>query len=107
MNIRLGSAARIEFIEAFVWYLEKSLETANAFELEMEASFFELAAFPNLPQVVLRKRNLSIRKFLIKSFPYVLYYTEHPQGTILILAIAHGKREPGYWMERIPDNDSD
>ncbi|MDX1972998.1 MAG: hypothetical protein SFY68_10755 [Candidatus Sumerlaeia bacterium] len=56
---------------------------------------------------MLRHRGFQVRKRMIARFPHKIIYTEFPQGTILILDIAHGKREPGYWMERIPDTDSD
>jgi hypothetical protein len=31
--------------------------------------------------------------------PYVVFFYVR-QGTAIVLAIAHGKRRPGYWAER-------
>jgi len=39
------------------------------------------------------------RKYLIKKFPYLIIY-KVKENCIYILAIAHGKREPGYWEPR-------
>ncbi len=74
--------------------------------LVMEA-ILAICEQPNRWPFYLRHRGFYIRKRMIARFPHKIIYTEHPQGTILILAIAHGKREPGYWVERIPEIDSD
>ncbi|HEY2411494.1 MAG TPA: hypothetical protein VGI40_04600, partial [Pirellulaceae bacterium] len=36
------------------------------------------------------------------TFPYVLYYLEL-EDHVCIMAIAHEKRRPGYWMRRKPE----
>ena len=40
-----------------------------------------------------------IRRYTIKRFPYLIFYTELEE-VIWIIAIAHGKRKPDYWQER-------
>ena len=40
-----------------------------------------------------------VRRCLTRVFPFALYYTIEPEF-ILILAIAHLAREPGYWASR-------
>lgn len=40
------------------------------------------------------------RKRRVSGFPYLIIYREEPDR-ILIVAIAHGKREPGYWKDRL------
>ena len=35
-------------------------------------------------------------------FPYAVLYSTEPQY-ILILAVMHHRREPGYWRDRIAD----
>ena len=39
------------------------------------------------------------RRFLIRRFPYLVVYREFGDE-ILIVAIAHGRRRPGYWRDR-------
>ncbi|AUX43214.1 uncharacterized protein SOCE26_046580 [Sorangium cellulosum] len=39
------------------------------------------------------------RAVLPKPFPYVVFFYMR-ERTAVVLAIAHGKRRPGYWSER-------
>jgi len=41
----------------------------------------------------------NIRRALLQSYPYAVIYREADKE-VLILAIAHGKRRPGYWRKR-------
>jgi toxin ParE1/3/4 len=40
------------------------------------------------------------RRFLIRRFPYLVVFRELTDR-ILIIAVAHGSRRPGYWHDRI------
>lgn len=40
-----------------------------------------------------------IRRRLVRRFPYPVIYAEF-SDTVLILAIAHQRRRPGYWQDR-------
>jgi toxin ParE1/3/4 len=42
----------------------------------------------------------SVRKRILKRFPYHLIYLVQDQE-LLILAIAHHKRDPFYWIDRL------
>ena len=41
-----------------------------------------------------------IRRRLLRKFRYSLMYALEPEG-VLILAVAHHSRRPGYWSERL------
>lgn len=43
-----------------------------------------------------------IRSRAVRGYPYRVVYTVEPD-TILILADAHERREPGYWLHRLSD----
>ena len=40
-----------------------------------------------------------VRRCLTRTFPYALLYTIE-SDVVLILAVAHCSREPGYWKQR-------
>lgn len=40
------------------------------------------------------------RRLLLDRFPYVLIYRPLPGGGVRVLAVAHGRRRPGYWRHR-------
>ena len=39
------------------------------------------------------------RRAVVRRFPYVLFYRELP-NSIEVTAVAHGAREPRYWLKR-------
>jgi len=41
-----------------------------------------------------------VRRHFGKPFPYALIYVDEPQ-CVLVLAVAHFKRRPGYWLHRL------
>lgn len=42
----------------------------------------------------------AVRRFVMDRFPFTIVYTELADE-ILIIAIAHASREPGYWRTRL------
>jgi hypothetical protein len=40
-----------------------------------------------------------IRKAILQRFPYVIAFEKHEQH-VLVLAVAHAKRRPLYWLRR-------
>jgi len=40
-----------------------------------------------------------VRRFVMERFPFTIVYTELAEE-ILIIAVAHSSREPGYWRRR-------
>jgi plasmid stabilization system protein ParE len=44
----------------------------------------------------------NIRKYNVRRFPFSIYYVyEKDLDKIIIIAVAHQKRKPGYWKQRI------
>jgi len=44
-------------------------------------------------------RQRGMRKYLIATFPFLVHYRVEA-AQILVIAIAHGHRKPGYWLDR-------
>ena len=42
----------------------------------------------------------SVRKFPLQGFPFYLV-TSVVGETLVVIAVAHAKRKPGYWLQRI------
>ena len=47
-----------------------------------------------------RQFDEGVRRCLTRVFPYAILYSVEPDF-VLILAVAHCSREPGYWKHRI------
>ena len=41
------------------------------------------------------------RRFAMRRFPFVVVYKELDVGGLVVLAVAHGRRRPGYWRDRL------
>jgi toxin ParE1/3/4 len=41
-----------------------------------------------------------LRRYLFHRFPYMLVYRE-TGAVILVIAVAHARRRPGFWKERL------
>jgi toxin ParE1/3/4 len=51
------------------------------------------------PQIGSRYGRTRFRYILVRRFPYVVFYSESAQ-LIRVMAVAHGRRQPGYWRRR-------
>jgi plasmid stabilization system protein ParE len=88
-------AAR-EFAEAVKFYRRRSYNLGSRFDREVRAMIRKITGSP------LRWRVLEedVRRYLMRVFPYSVLYTIEADY-ILIVAIMHGKRQPGYWRNRL------
>ena len=92
---RLLAEARLDIEEAFDWYLERSSRAAEGFLHEVEGGIALVVESPTVwPEYV-----ASTRKYQLRRYPFNVVYQE-VGDTIVIVAIAHQKRLPGYWMGR-------
>ena len=88
--------ARWDAIEAYDWYAERSQQAAEAFQRELQDAGSAIQRFPLRWATYL----FGTRRYLMKRFPFVVVYRIAPER-IEILAVAHGRRKPGYWKERL------
>ena len=80
---------------AFRWYRDRSETAAEAFLAELDRAIDLISEAPmRWPAYVHRTR-----RFLLRRFPFVVVYREVGE-TIQVIAVAHGRRKPGYWKER-------
>ena len=97
-------AREIEYIEealveaeaAARWYAERSATAAVAFSDEMDAAESAIARLPDAWPVF----DGNTRRYLLRRFPFSLIYRVESHR-VLIVAVAHGHRRPGYWKSRV------
>jgi toxin ParE1/3/4 len=68
----------------------------EAFLAEVEAV---VARIQEHPHIGAKYKSTAYRRCLLRRFPYLVFYLDMDDA-IRIVAIAHGRRRPGYWMER-------
>ena len=88
--------ALTEYSEVVQYYAEQRVDLAQAFINEVESAVYRLRDSPNLYPAIDR----DIRRCLTRKFPYAILYTVEPDF-ILILAVMHCKKKPGYWKSRL------
>lgn len=95
-RIRIQSQAQAEINEAFEWYFKRSPGAAEAFLAEIGASPAQIATHPQLYP----SYTTNTRRRVLAGFPYSVIFQEK-DDCILVVAVAHAKRRPGYWRKRI------
>lgn len=85
-----------ELQAAHNWYEVRSSKAAAAFIRELDDAISLIAQSPERWRRVLDPW----RRYVLQQFPFSIIYRETASG-IQIVAVAHGRRRPGYWRERI------
>lgn len=87
--------ALAEYAEAVQYYNRQRPEVAQAFINAVENAIYRIRESPESWSAI----EEDVRRYLTQRFPYGILYTVE-EDYILILAVMHCSREPGYWKER-------
>jgi plasmid stabilization system protein ParE len=102
VRLELHPEAQAELRSAAVWYDERRLGLGDEFIADVSATLDRIGAtpesYPAWPGT--RAEGPAIRKAATQRFPYVIAFEKHKHH-VLILAIAHAKRRPLYWLTRV------
>jgi toxin ParE1/3/4 len=78
------------------WYAGRSATAAAAFSAEMDAAESAIVSLPEAwPSF-----DHGTRRYLLQRFPFSVVYRVETRR-ILIVAVAHARRRPGYWKSRL------
>ena len=95
MRVRLHPEARAELREARKWYFERSPLSATAFAHAVDNAVSRIVEDPTRYPMA----EHGTRKFVLQRFPFNVFYRQD-ETEIIIVAVAHQKRRPGYWSNR-------
>jgi plasmid stabilization system protein ParE len=99
--VSLSPEAVQELAEAASWYETRQLGLATRFLQEIDQAQHAIQSRPlTFPRLANTAVELHIRRALLPRFPYALVFLEL-QTEIRVLAIAHAKRHPDYWLNRL------
>ena len=99
--IEFDEGAGEDFDDAFDWYAKRSPGAAIGFASEIDATLAKIAADPErFPKTYAGCRYCALRRY-----PFSVVYYSRPgeaaeANKIVVIAIAHAKRRPGYWRHR-------
>ena len=100
-HVRFASEVPDELAEAVLWYEARRHGLGSEFLDEVQATLPFIGgrprSFPRLQDV---DATLEIRRALLARFPYALVFLVR-EDEVRVLAVAHAKRRPGYWLSRV------
>ena len=99
MNVRFLTLAQQEIDEAVVWFNEQDDGKGVDFLDELDRVVRLVKSYPFASTKIER----DIRRCLFARFPYSLIYGVEEQ-TIVVIAVAHSRRSPRYWIDRLASN---
>lgn len=97
MKLKFHPEARIDLREARAFYRHRSPLAAVAFAKEVETALSRIAEAP----FRYAEGEYGTRSFAFPwRFPYTMVYAIR-ESIVVILAVAHQSKEPGYWRHRV------
>lgn len=91
--------AESEIEEAAAYYESRQKGLGGRLRRDFEQALWRVAVSPGLSP---RFEETGYRFHVLRRFPYVLFY-EELNDRIHILAFAHARRRPGYWLDRVAE----
>ena len=101
LPVRISEEADAEMAEAARWYETHRAGLGVDFLDAVDAAVARIAEAPNMGSPVPGVSDETIRRRPVRRFPYHVVYLELPDR-LQVLAIAHDRRLPGYWIGRLP-----
>ena len=98
MRFRILEGARKELREALNHYNKVRREVGQRFKDALSAAFDRIERLP----LSCAKTSGDVRICRIKRFPFGLVYVPR-EAEIVIIAVMHLHRRPGYWKRRLKD----
>jgi plasmid stabilization system protein ParE len=83
-------------IDAQDWYENEAPGLGRRFREAVDAVIERMSANPRRFHVVYK----SIRRVLLRRFPYALMFVMETDGTLTVIARFHGSRDPAHWKKR-------
>lgn len=93
--LQISEPASIELAEAVRWYEERRPGWGGRLFDAVSHTFAVIERFPDAGA----PRNETTRQLTVRGFPFLVVYRIRPQD-VYVVALAHSKRRPGYWMNR-------
>jgi plasmid stabilization system protein ParE len=93
---RFHSEARKDLRQALEWYREQSPRAALEFRIAVSSVILHIVQAPHRWPTYLYQT----RRAVMRRFPFSVVYMDD-SDVVSIVAVAHNKRRPGYWRDRL------
>jgi plasmid stabilization system protein ParE len=85
-----------EFADEVLYYKDRGRGLGVRFASEVRTAIKKILDTPDRWRVI----EADVRRYRVRVFPHAVLYTIE-RDYVLIIAIAHDKRQPGYWRHRV------
>ena len=96
MSVRLLESAQVELDDAIAWYALQAPGLGDAFLIETLKTLKLIEQYPKAWHPLTQQ----VRRCRLRRFPYSVIYAQEGSD-LLVLAVAHQHRKPGYWRARL------
>jgi plasmid stabilization system protein ParE len=96
MSVRLLESAQVELDDAIAWYASQAPGLGDAFLIETLKTLKLIEQYPKAWHPLTQQ----VRRCRLRRFPYSVIYAQEG-SELLVLAVAHQHRKPGYWRTRL------
>ena len=96
MTFHFLAPAKEELFEAVTYFARINAELGERFEQSVAKAVRAAADHPERGAL----RSKKTRRWLVQGFPFGVIYREGA-GEILVVAVAHQRKQPGYWARRL------
>jgi plasmid stabilization system protein ParE len=81
------------------WYNARTPGTGERLVDLVDETVDKIADAPTMfPQ---DRETPNVRRARVPKYPYTLIFMVHDDVLVVLLALAHGRRKPGYWRRRL------
>jgi plasmid stabilization system protein ParE len=101
-RVRFEDEAEAEYRDAARWYESQRAGLGIRFLESVDTAIHRILDFPDTGATVARvPAGLPVRRMPVRRFPYHVVYL-FMSDELRVLSIAHDRRKPGYWRQRVP-----
>lgn len=98
-RVRFHPYARAEAVAAARWYEDREPGLGGDFVAEVQRAVGQIAEAP--ARWGRSPHDPRAQRLLLSRFPYAVVYVVGASGEVTIAAVAHTRRRPGYWHDRL------
>ncbi len=98
--VRFTPPALNELTDSAAWYESQEIGLSDRFRQECEHQLSLIRERPASFPVIHEIAAVQVHRALLSRFPYSLIFLELEEE-IRIVAVAHQKRRPAYWLRRV------
>ena len=100
--VRLLVDAEAEIDSALAWYRQEVPHRTAVFADALDKALKAIGSAPETcPSVDLPAGAPDVRRAPVRGFPWGVFFLDLATE-VIVIAVAHARREPGYWLDRLP-----